>query len=310
MIRNSADETRRAVTDDTRIGAPMEAVTVAGRDLVHVLATAGVSTDFDIAVYDRRGGWIAEIEAYSFRRRIVVEGPSAFYGGVYRPNPWTVEGGLCSIGAASYSHSPVPEGMVIGRYCSIAKGLKFLDFAHPVDWVSSSVAFFSPIGVEMTSCLSGLIDREAVQTNPDFVRRSFDPRHGLPYPTIGHDVWIGENVSLALGITIGTGSVVASGSVVTRDVPPYSVVAGVPAQVRRLRFSPEVVERMTAAAWWQWSFADLQSLDVSRPEAFLDALEARVAAGEIAPWHPRTLVLPDDVVAGSVNSDTANGSRV
>src|SRR5690606_21389214 len=123
---------------------------------------------------------------------------------------WTAEGGLCTMGAASYSHSPLPEGLVVGRYCSLGKGLRFLDFAHPSEWASTSVAFFRPMQVSTTSCLATLIDRLGHDTDPSFERAEFNPRLGRDYPTIGHDVWIGENVALALGATIGTGAVIAS----------------------------------------------------------------------------------------------------
>ena len=91
---------------------------------------------------------------------------------------------------------------------------------------------------------------------------------------IGHDTWIGHAAIIKPDVTIGTGAVVASNAVVTRDVPPYSIVAGVPAKLVRPRFTASIGERLIELAWWDWSheaigdaLEDFRSLDV---EAFLE----------------------------------------
>ena len=70
---------------------------------------------------------------------------------------------------------------------------------------------------------------------------------------IGNDVWIGSNVTILGGITIGHGAIVATGAVVTKDVPPYSVVGGVPAKVIRYRFSEEKIQELLDEKWWEWN---------------------------------------------------------
>lgn len=70
--------------------------------------------------------------------------------------------------------------------------------------------------------------------------------------TIGPDVWIGTEAMVMPGVTIGAGAVVAARAVVTRNVPPYAVVAGNPARVVRMRYSPQDVARLLALAWWDW----------------------------------------------------------
>ncbi|GGC14547.1 hypothetical protein GCM10007205_24240 [Oxalicibacterium flavum] len=259
------------------------------------LREVGISTDSSIENHDGNGGWLSKLSEYTFGRRIVVEGPCAFHGGLYGPNPWTAEGGFCTMGAASYSHSSLPEGLSVGRYCSIGKGLRFLDFAHPTDWVSTSVAFFQPSGVKATTSIHSLIERE-LAANAAPSRRVFDPRLGKTYPTIGHDVWIGENVVLSMGISVGTGAILASNAVVTRDVPPYTIVAGVPAKVQRMRFSEKVIQRLLKSHWWEYSFADLQAMNMQAPIEFLGQLEATIANHEIDVWQPRTLTFPDDLI--------------
>lgn len=263
---------------------------------IRSMVDAGIATSWDIKAVDQGGGWLADAGQYVFRRNITVEGPCGFYGGLYGPNAWTAEGGLCTMGAASYSHSPLPESVVVGRYCSIGKGLSFLDFSHPTKWLSSSVAFFRPLNVRSTSALSTLVDRLGKEKIGDFQRHDFDPKQGLSYPIIEHDVWIGERVSLGMGIRIGTGAVIAAGSVVTRDVPPYAVVAGVPAIVKRLRFEESVVERLLASRWWEYHFSDLQQLDVTQPENLLDRLEAMKQSGQLKTWNPPKVNFPDDLI--------------
>jgi carbonic anhydrase/acetyltransferase-like protein (isoleucine patch superfamily) len=70
---------------------------------------------------------------------------------------------------------------------------------------------------------------------------------------IGSDVWIGTEVMIFSGVTIGHGSVIVSRAVVTRDVPPYAIVAGAPAKVLKYRFEPQIVEQLLQIRWWEWS---------------------------------------------------------
>ncbi|WP_028577409.1 chloramphenicol acetyltransferase [Desulfomicrobium escambiense] len=75
--------------------------------------------------------------------------------------------------------------------------------------------------------------------------------------TLGHDVWIGHGALVMPGVTEGTGAVVASGAVVTKDVPDYAIVAGVPARVIKYRFPTELRENLLVLAWWDWEHARL-----------------------------------------------------
>ena len=76
---------------------------------------------------------------------------------------------------------------------------------------------------------------------------------------IGHDVWIGHGAIIRPEVTVGTGAVVAAGAVVTRDVAPYTIVAGIPARPIRRRFPPETAERLIALAWWDWPHGALRA---------------------------------------------------
>ena len=73
-----------------------------------------------------------------------------------------------------------------------------------------------------------------------------------PHTTIGNDVWIGWGVLIKGGVTIGNGAVIGAYSVVTKDVPPYAVVAGVPAKVIKYRFEQEKIDLLQQLQWWDW----------------------------------------------------------
>ncbi|MCV6585368.1 MAG: chloramphenicol acetyltransferase [Marinibacterium sp.] len=92
---------------------------------------------------------------------------------------------------------------------------------------------------------------------------------------IGHDTWIGHNAQIKPEITIGHGAVIASGAIVTRDVAPYTIVAGVSATVLRRRLPQALADRMIGLAWWDWDHATLRTAlpDFRRlgAEAFLEA---------------------------------------
>jgi acetyltransferase-like isoleucine patch superfamily enzyme len=90
---------------------------------------------------------------------------------------------------------------------------------------------------------------------------------------IGSDVWLGTGVLILSGVKIGHGTVVAARSVVTRDIPPYSIAAGVPARVVRQRFSDDQIQRLQKIAWWDWPDARIQEavpwLSSNRIDEFL-----------------------------------------
>ena len=96
-----------------------------------------------------------------------------------------------------------------------------------------------------------------------------------PLPVIGNDVWIGFSTTILNGVRIGDGAIVAAGSVVTKDVEPYSIVAGVPAKIIGKRFSDDMIERLLDLQWWNYDPSLVWGLDISNPETCIDTIEKR-----------------------------------
>lgn len=76
---------------------------------------------------------------------------------------------------------------------------------------------------------------------------------------IGNDVWLGTGAVVLRGVTIGDGAVVGANAVVTRDVPPYAIVAGTPAKILKYRFTPDIIERLISLKWWKWPDKKIQA---------------------------------------------------
>lgn len=142
----------------------------------------------------------------------------------------------------------------VGAFCSIASGVVIGGARHPIEYASTSPVFLS--------------HRDSVKKKYSRHVYSWSPR-----TKIGNDVWIGERALIKGGVTIGDGAVVGMGSVVTKDVPPYTIVAGNPAKTIRTRFRPEVSEAMLRLQWWNLPDDELTKIApmFTNPEALLKA---------------------------------------
>lgn len=131
-------------------------------------------------------------------------------------------------------HYPINhDKLIIGKFCSIACGTKFL-FNGANHTLKSLSTYPFPIFYEEWS--HGI-----------WADKSWDNKGDIK---IGNDVWIGYDAIIMAGVTIGDGAIIATRAVVTKDVPPYTIVGGVPAKIIRKRFSDEVIEELLKQKWW------------------------------------------------------------
>ena len=127
------------------------------------------------------------------------------------------------------------DKLIIGKFCALARGLKFIMNGANHQMSGFSTYPFSIFGQGWERVVPEMRD--------------------LPFKgdtVVGNDVWIGYNAVMMPGVTIGDGAIVAAEAIVTRDVAPYTIVGGNPAAPIRQRFADDVIERLLAIAWWDW----------------------------------------------------------
>ena len=135
-------------------------------------------------------------------------------------------------------HYPVNhDKLVIGKFCSIACGAKFI-FTSANHTLKSLSTYPFPIFFEEWGLDSANIT-EVWDKKGDIV--------------IGNDVWIGYEAVILSGVTVGDGAIIGARAVVTKDIPPYAIVGGIPARYIRRRFDEKTVTKLMELKWWEWS---------------------------------------------------------
>lgn len=134
-----------------------------------------------------------------------------------------------------YHYPFIGDKLIIGKFCAIATNVKFI-----MNGANHKMSGFStyPFGIFGQGW-------EAAIPKPE----------DLPFKgntEIGNDVWIGYNATIMPGVKVGHGAIIAAESVVVKDVPPYAIVGGNPAQVVRMRFSQDEIDKLIDIAWWDW----------------------------------------------------------
>lgn len=188
---------------------------------------------------------------------------------------WRVGKSPIRVGAFTYGDERMSirewgegAGLTIGRYCSIAANVTILlGGNHRTEWITTY-----PFGHVHIDRLGG----EGIVGNP-FSRGDVE---------IGNDVWIGHGATILSGVSIGHGAVVAAQAVVSRDVPPYHIVAGNPARTVTERFAPEIVALLLELSWW-----DL-------PEGVVRAIAGELSAPPTVPGL-RALIARTRTAAGT-----------
>ena len=160
--------------------------------------------------------------------------------------------------AVGHLYPFIGDRLIIGRFCAIGSGVRFI-----MNGANHAMTGFStyPFNIFGNGWEEGF----------DFGTIKAGIRGDT---VVGNDVWIGESVTIMPGVVIGDGAILASKAVVAKDVAPYTIVAGNPAQPIRPRFDDETVARLLAVAWWNWPTDKItRNLDAIRG-ADIDRLEA------------------------------------
>lgn len=145
-----------------------------------------------------------------------------------------------------YHFDFINDQLIIGKFCMIASDVQFImNGANHLTQAFSTYPF-AIFGAGWEGAMEG---------------KTYPHKGNI---TIGNDVWIGYKATIMAGVTIGDGAIIATNATVVKDVPPYSIVGGNPAQVLKKRFSEETIEQLLTLQWWDWPIekitANLQQL--------------------------------------------------
>ncbi|MDX0449090.1 CatB-related O-acetyltransferase [Sinorhizobium medicae] len=156
------------------------------------------------------------------------------------------------------------DGVRIGRFVTFARNCQIGGAEHPIHYLSTGFFRISR---------NWFPDDHVAQTAELVPLTRVPSRSRGANIEIGNDVWFGASCLVLKGVTIGSGAVIGAGAVVTKDVPPYAIVAGNPAKVVKYRFDEETISRLLAAKWWDRDMAVIEKLPLNDVQESLRILE-------------------------------------
>ena len=184
-----------------------------------------------------------------FKNAIIDDGCTFSYDTKISSNAHILSGSVfnhCHVNSYTYiCERAIMQNTTIGKYCSISHDVVIGLGAHPLNIFTTSPIFYrkeNPLKVQLINK-----DLDFIETKPIFIE---------------NDVWIGARVIIMDGLTIGNGAVIAAGAIVTKDVPPYAIVGGVPAKIIKYRFNEKIINSILETKWWEKSIEEIyQSIE-------------------------------------------------
>lgn len=191
-----------------------------------------------------------------------------------------------TMGAFSSTVSNLPVNTVIGRYSSIANNVSRTFGNHPTDRFTTSMLTYDATVIPFNDYLE--------ERGVDYPFVPQKSKNGSPI-IIGNDVWVGQDVRfVSTGVTVGDGAIVGAGALVTKDVPPYAIVGGVPAKVLKYRFPQEIIDQLLELKWWRYGYADFTTvLPNDDIQTFIDKVKALEQSGKIKEFKPTPMTIVD-----------------
>lgn len=159
----------------------------------------------------------------------------------------------------------------IGRFCMFAHSVNIGFASHPTGFISNHLVF----RYDKKSAYAHDFMKINHDSSEELMRNKYIDCSRKPLPIIGNDVWVGFGVTVLNGVKIGDGAVIAAGSVVTKDVAPYSIVAGNPARIVKMRYEDKEIELLLKLKWWNYGADILHGIDLSDLDG-LKVLEERI----------------------------------
>lgn len=164
------------------------------------------------------------------------------------------------IGLWSYANYSTLSDTLIGRFCSIGRFCNLGANSHPTEWITTHPIAFRVGAKGQTYKV-------------------------VPPARIGNDVWIGDHVTILRGVNVGHGAVLGAGAVVTKDVPPYAIVVGVPGSVRRFRFPDDIIRKLLDLRWWDYGEAAIEGIRLDKIEEAIEIISDRIRSLPVIPPH-------------------------
>lgn len=210
------------------------------------------------------------IGTWDSKKPVIVETPVQLRGG--RIN-------IEEIGAFSYlgaENSYFQNVKKIGRFCAFGPSVRTGYAEHSTESLSPHPMFAWKFDSNWKESLSLYDDDEFIVGLRNKINRSIKRNSPIE---IGNDVWIGNGAYISKGVKIGDGAIIAAHAVVVKDVPPYTIVGGVPAKPIRQRYDDHKVEKLLELKWWDYGPEILKNVDITDVEAAIYEIEERISKG-------------------------------